>query len=56
MDDLIMFGMKKWMNIDMKNKWKRWMDDDGGLDGNHGWNIDEKLGSSLKALLSPFKA
>jgi hypothetical protein len=32
------------------------MDDDGGLDGNHGWKIDEKLGSRLKALLSPLKA
>jgi len=32
------------------------MDDDGGLDGNHGWKMDEKLGSRLKALLSPLEA
>lgn len=58
-DDLTMFGMKNgWTfiwKINGKDEWML-MDDDGGLDGNHGWKIDEKLGSRLKALLSPLKA
>jgi hypothetical protein len=40
--------------INGKDEWML-MNDDGGLDSNCGWNIDEKLGSRLYFHHSRFK-